>query len=482
MSSHREAPQISKDAPADNTDVYAFVDENDPTKVNLIANFNPFEIPYGGPNFSEFADDVLYTINISNSGTSEADISYQFKFTTKIVNPDTFLYNTGPLSSNTDPAFNRPQTYSVTKVTRSAKGALTSKVLATGLVVPPCNVGDRSTPDYEANFGSKAVHALGGPKRTVFAGPRSDAFFVDLGSIFDLGGLRPLNNAHEIPLPVMQGMNGLQGLNVHTIALQLPITDLTKGGVKPTSPTAANAAIGVWSSTFRSRGRQFDSATGTYKPFGDYVQVSRLGNPLVNEVINPMAEKDKWNAQPPSGDSAFAKYAATPELAGLLPVLYPGAFPNLAAFNATDKPRLDIEAVLLTGIPAAVLKNAFGTATGGPLADMLRLNVVIPPTPDGASNKSNLGVLYGDNAGFPNGRRVIDDVTTIEIRALAGLSIKLVYPDYEPDSILSGDAVRDGSSNTNLPLLDVFPYLAPPASGYATTPPIPGAGRTTTSN
>ena len=176
---------------------------------------------------------MLYTINISHSGTAQADISYEFRFTTIIRNPSTFLYNTGPIASISSTNWNRPQTYSVTKVVRSG-GQVTATVLGTNLKVPPCNVGERSTPKYDANLGAPAVQALG-TGRKVFAGQRSDPFFVDLGSIFDLAGLRPLNAAHLIPLPVMGGMNGLQGLNVHTIALQVPKTELTLGGVNPTS-------------------------------------------------------------------------------------------------------------------------------------------------------------------------------------------------------------------------------------------------------
>ncbi len=469
MSSHREAPEISKDPTADNTDVYAFVDQADSTKVNLIANFNPFEIPYGGPNFSEFADDVLYTINISNRGTSVADISYEFRFTTKIRNANTFLYNVGPIASLTDPNWNRPQTYTVTKVVRG-NGTTTRTVLGSNLLVPPCNVGLRSTPNYDSKLGAAAVQALG-TGRKVFAGQRSDPFFVDLGSIFDLAGLRPLNQAHLIKLPVMQGMNGLQGLNVHTIALQVPKTELGLGGVAPTDPTKSTSVVGVWAATYRARGRLFDSSTGTYKPFGDSVQVSRLGNPLFNEVINPMAVKDKWNSLPPSADSQFEQYVNKSELAGLLPALYPGAFPNLDAFNKSNQPRADLNAILLTGIPGSLLGGAFTTYTGPVKADMLRLNLAVAPT--APANVNNLGVLYGDAAGFPNGRRPIDDVTTIELRAIAGLTIPLAYPTYKPDAILGGDLVRDGTSNTNKALPTTFPYIAGPANGYAETPPVP---------
>ncbi len=472
MSSHREAPEISKDPTADNTDLYAFVDTADATKVNLIANFNPFEIPYGGPNFSEFADDVLYAINISNAGQSLADISYEFRFTTIIRNPATFLYNTGPITNIDSTAWNRPQTYSVTKVVRAANGTRTATVLGTGLKVPPCNVGDRSTPNYDATFTAASVHPLGPPAagRKVFAGQRSDAFFVDLGSVFDLAGLRPLNAAHLIPLPVMAGMNGLQGLNVHTIALQVPKAELGLGGVAPTDRTKSTSVIGVWASAHRSRGRLFDSATGTYRPFGDSVQVSRLGNPLFNEVVNPMSVKDKWNSLPPSADSQYAGYVNNSELAGLIPTLYPLSFPNLAAFNASRRPRTDLNAILLTGIPLSVL-GTFTTYTGPVAADLLRLNLAVPPTASASVN--NLGVLYGDNAGFPNGRRVVDDVTTIELRAIAGLTIPLTYPTYQKDVILGTDLLRDGTTNTNKPLSTTFPYLAPPANGYGVTPPVP---------
>ncbi len=470
MSSHREAPEISKDPTADNTDVYAFVSPDAPDTVTLIANFNPFEIPYGGPNFSEFADDVLYTINVANSGKANADISFEFRFKTIIRNPKTFLYNTGPITSIDSTSWNRPQTFSVTRVERDSKGHCHSTSLGSNFKVPPCNVGARSTPNYQATFGAASVQGLKGGGK-VFAGQRSDPFFVDLGSVFDLAGLRPLNPAHLIPLPVMAGMNGLQGLNVHTIAIQLPKKALTAGGHAPTDPLASSSVIGVWASTYRSRGRIFDRRTSTFRPFGDKVQISRLGNPLFNEVINPMSVKDRWNALPPTADHEFAQYVNQPELAGLLPVLYPGAFPQLDAFNKSKKPRTDLHAILLTGIPGSVL-GSFTTYTGSTEADLLRLNLAVPPTTNPAKI-NNLGVLGGDPAGFPNGRRVFDDVTTIEIRAVAGLTIPLTYPTYQKDVILTGDALRDGTTNTNAALLTAFPYVAPPASGYATTPPVP---------
>ena len=287
----------------------------------------------------------------------------------------------------------------------------------------------------------------------------------------------------------MPGVNGLSGLNVHTISMQIPITQLSREGNKPTDAASEYACIGVWASASRSRSRVFDSSTGTYKNMGGNVQVSRLGNPLFNEVINPMVEKDKWNAMQPYQDKAFAQYVATPVLAKLLPGLYPGAFPNLDAFNNSKKPRVDLEAVLLTGVPYGVLKDSsgknlpFSTATGGPLADMLRLNLAIPPKFFKGAAFSKYGVLGGDLAGFPNGRRPVDDVTTIELRAIAGATIPLVYPDFTPDAPVAN--LNDGSDNSSYTnpqspagadYMKFMPFIPAPNSGFATTPPIGSTG------
>lgn len=470
MSSHREAPEISKDPSADNTDVYAFVSPDAPDTVTFIANYVPFELPYGGPNFNEFADDVLYEIKISNSGDARADISYQFRFHTTIRNPDTFLYNTGPISSPTDAHWNRPQTYSVTRRTRHRGGGYTDQILGRGLTSPPVNVGVHSTPDYPAKLAAPTYHSLG-HGRKVFAGQRADAFHVDLGSIFDLGDLRPFQGAFGVPplLGNMPGVNGLRGLNVHTIALQVPFTDVTRYGKRPTDVMSPASVIGVWATASRSSTRVRDTQTGRSHGFGAFTQVSRLGNPLVNEVINPMAEKDRWNQLPPHADSEFAKYVLHPELAGLLPVLYPGVFPRLAAYS---KPRVDLAAVLLTGIPKGIVPG-FQNNTGTVQADMLRLNLAIPPAHPGSENK--FGLLGGDTAGFPNGRRVGDDVTAIELRAIAGVTIPLVDRSFTPDA--AAGLLTDGTvdDNTPYPLLSSFPYLANPNGGFATLPGTPGA-------
>jgi hypothetical protein len=456
MSSHREAPEVSKDPVADNTDVYAFVSPDRPSTVTLIANFIPFQNPQGGPNFYEFGDDVLYEIHVSNRGDARADVTYQFRFRTKVRNDSTFLYNTGPISSISDPAWNRPQSYSVTRVTRDGSSSL----LASRLPCPPVNIGPRSTPNY-AHLAGQAVHSIQGG-RTVFAGQRAEGFHVDLGSIFDLGTLRPFQMAHLIPSAAAVGVNGTQGLNVHSIAIQVPIADLTRRGNRPTDPLDAGSVIGVWATASRQKSRIWDNEAGRYAWRGPFSQVSRLGNPLFNEVITPMAKKDRWNASPPHDDSTFAKYVAQPELAKLLPVLYPGVFPKLAAYT---KPRADLLAILLTGIPKGVVPG-FQNYTGSTQADMLRLNVAVPP----AANPNPIGLVAGDAAGFPNGRRVIDDVVAIELRAVAGATIPLVDPTFTPDGAVA--VVTDGVNPPgNVSYLKSFPYLDNPKGGFEVVPP-----------
>ncbi|HET9996309.1 MAG TPA: DUF4331 domain-containing protein, partial [Nocardioides sp.] len=269
-----------------------------------------------------------------------------------------------------------------------------------------------------------------------------------------------LNEAHLISMPNMNGVNSVQSYNVHTIALEIPIKQLTRDGSVPKNPLSKKAVIGVWATASRRKSRMFDKAKGKYVGHGPWEQVSRLANPLFNEVIVPMAEKDEWNARPPWNDKRYAKYVNKPELAGLLPVLYPGAFPNLAKY---DKPRADLNAVLLTGIPKGVVPG-FQNYTGAVEADMLRLNVAIPPT----AEPNDLGLVAGDAAGWPNGRRVNDDVVTVALRAVAGLTLPLVDPSFEPDGAAS--AVADGTSNANPAVSDNFPFLGLPGGGYQTVP------------
>jgi hypothetical protein len=464
MSSHREAPGISKDPVADSTDVYAFVSPDKPDHVTLIANYVPLQGPAGGPNFYEFGDDVQYSIHIDNNGDGFAEVTYTFKFTTTVVDENTFLYNTGPIQSLGSPYWNRRQSYTIG---RWEKGKGPEKTLANHLSCPPCNIGPLSTPDYNA-LAQAAVHSLAGG-RTVFAGQRAEGFYVDLGSIFDLGDLRPFASAHNhfglSKFPTNgPGVNATKNLNVHSLALQVPITDLTNDGHRPTGVDDPRATIGVWTTASRQRARVYDTDHALYVNSGPYTQVSRLGNPLVNEVLIPMGKKDYWNTQDPGYDKQFAAYFAHPGLSELLPVLYPGVFPNLAAVNKKGTARADIEAILLTGIPKGIIPG-FQNYTGATQADMLRLNVAIKP----AKKPSIYGILGGDLAGFPNGRRVFDDVVAIELRALAGATLPLVDKSYKADAAAS--AVTDGLTPADLssPYLGTFPYLGVPHSGYYTT-------------
>jgi uncharacterized protein DUF4331 len=467
MSSHREAPEISKDPVADSTDLYAFVSPDDPDTVTIIANYVPLESPDGGPNFYEFGNDVLYEINIDNDGDADADITYQFQFTTQINNPNTFLYNTGPIQSVTDSTWNRRQTYTVTRVEDGF-----SEVLGTGLPCPPCNIGPLSTPDY-LSLVREATVTLG--RTTLYAGQRAEGFYVDLGAVFDLGILRPFEELHttfglsNTGLGQMAaGVQSTAGVNVHSIVLQVPITDLTANHNRPRKVTDPGSVLGVWTTANRQKAVILETPPGQSLASGPFVQVSRLGNPLVNEVVIALAQKDYWNSQAPAGDSQFAARYTNPELSGLLPVLYPGpVFPNLAAFNKTGAPRNDLVAILLTGIPTGVVAG-FQNYTGPTQADMLRLNVAIPPT----SSPSNLGLIGGDPAGFPNGRRVFDDVATIELRAFAGATLPLVDPSYKADAAAGGISMGLTSGPTDLTAMGTenylprFPYLGTPHQGF----------------
>jgi len=477
MSSHREAPEISKDPAADNADVYAFVSPDNPSTVTLISNFVPLQDPPGGPNFFEFGDDVMYSIYIDNDGDGKPEIAYVFNFTTHLRNPNTFLYNTGPITSLDSPNWNKRQFFTVTRVegddTTTYKTSqnkhhdkhkhkhkhehkLKARVLGRNLACPPCNIGPRSTPNYDA-LGQAAVHNLPGGAK-VFAGQRTDGFYVDLGAIFDLADLRPFQHLHLIPSADAAGVDATKTLNIHTIALQIPISDLTADRSAPKNPNAKSSVIGVWSAASRRRVRMITKSSRGSES-GPWVQVSRLGNPLFNEVIVPLGQKDRWNRLYPVDDKAFLKYVQHPEVAKLLPVLYPKVFPNLAGLGAA---RADLVAILLTGLPSGIVPG-FQNYTGKVPADQLRLNVAIPPT---KTNPSPYGIVGGDLAGFPNGRRVFDDVVSIELRAIAGATYPLVEKAYKPDA--AAGLLTQGLSPESARYQSTFPYLAPPLDGFDT--------------
>jgi len=485
-SSHREAPSTSVDPMADGTDVYAFVDPTDPTRVNLIANFIPFQLPQGGPNFYRFDDNILYEIKIDNDGNGVDDILIQWRFRTVVGNVNTFLYNTGPVTTLNDPDLNIKQFYSVTVMRGSSAETLTpSGGAAAGspagfpFAVPPVNVGPRSTPNYEANLAQPAIANATTSRGTValFAGQRDEGFFVDVGSAFDLLGLRPFNSAHVIPLANAPGVDGTAGVNVSTLAIQVPISAVTKTGAAPTGPTDPNAVIGVYATSSRRALIAFaEDRSGNITFSGNFVQTSRLGNPFINEVVIPLGMKDRFNASLPSGDAQFLSFVLAPEPGTLLGYAgSPPAFDLYPSFNAPAPPRNDVATVFLTGIPALnVQTNTSGSAspsvfTGQPANtvpnERLRLNLAIAPTgPANAQGTPNrLGFLGGDNAGFPNGRRVGDDVVDIELRVFAGATTFTPTFNVSPNRDLG-----DGVNQNDVPFLTRFPYLATPRAGYDT--------------
>jgi hypothetical protein len=434
---------ISEDPVADNVDTYAFVSPDRPDTVTLIANYIPLEEPAGGPNFSKFGDDVLYALHVDNDGDADEDVTYEFRFKSEVRNGNTFLYNTGPITSLDDEDWNVRQTYTVTRVAGRGRG----EVLGENLPTPPVNVGPRSTPDYPA-LASAAVSSLSGGIK-VFAGQRDDPFFVDLGSVFDLAGLRPFNSLHVLPLPEMPGVDGVGGFNTHTIAIQVPISQLTVFG-RPT--------IGVYASASRQSVTILER-DGTRRTNGRWQQVSRLANPLVNEVVIPLGEKDRWNVEDPKGDSQFVGRYTDPEVTRLENALYP------VLDDAPETGRGDLVAVLLTGVPGL-------NFTGTTQADLIRLNTSIAPSgPVGTGNR--LGALGGDLAGFPNGRRLEDDTPDIELRAFACGYGPVVGPIVESFGFCGGNANRspnnllgDGVDANETMFLTTFPYVATPHQGY----------------
>jgi hypothetical protein len=424
-SSHREAPFISGDPLADATDVYAFRSPNRPSSVTLIANYIPAEEPAAGPNFYKFGNDVLYEINVDNDADARDDLSFQFRFHSRTNNGNTFLYNTGPVTSLKDPDLNQEQFYSVSMLKDGDHAApmREGKVLAKDLQVAPANVGPVSYPDGYRKVADQARYDIGGGIK-VFAGPRDDPFFADLGGIFDL-------------LQGIEGEDYLAGLNVHTVAIQVPIDKLTTG--KRTTIGVRTTSYRQTTSVLRPIGKPDSKLQNPKSSSGPWVQLSRLDMPLVNELVIPLKDKNRWNGSKPRFDGQFGKYVLDPEPARLIE--------SILGVDVPEPPRDDLATIFLTGIPGLNKPN------GVVPSSQLRLNTSIMPS----DNPNRLGVLAGDNAGFPNGRRPIDDVVDIELRALAGGTPLTPDFNHPPNNQLG-----DGVDANDVPLRKAFPYLADP--------------------
>ncbi|MET4075186.1 DUF4331 domain-containing protein [Hymenobacter sp. UYCo722] len=575
-SSHREAPMIADDPMADNTDVYAFVSPNDPNKVVLIADYIPFQLPQGGPNYYTFGENIRYEVHVkNNSATPGDDITYRFTFTRVNEDPSTFF--AVRLAKQ-----NLKTTYTCEK---STDGGATFTAIVTNGVVPVYNIGPRSInggaglnqPLPYATLRQNAVTtATGGGGEQVFCGPSDDPFFVDLGATFDLAGFRINNGARD----------GLSKYNVHSIALSIPIATLQKNGQPVSAATTIldpNYVIGVWASASRPTMRTLSATGGATGVNTSYVQVSRLGMPLTNEVINPVGSKDAWNRTTPYAEAAITDdYLSNPELglymaddnpvppaapktvtatyygeavpalnalriqtkslagqpglpasgfdfrnkaAGLFPLKGSPAVAGTALDDAAfgnyllvaGKPRsVDIKPIFHTGVPNLRPYQLATGKAGNPLAagkpfvnnflplsgtnpggDMLRLNMAVPATPRTSKDFSNQGLLAaavlgltdsrynGSTAiqnipnmdGFPNGRRLEDDVVKIELQAVSGAALAAIglwYDDYTPTSTspvtprLKGVLnFATGVEHNDLPFSTTFPYVAAPWEGYA---------------
>ncbi len=439
-SSHREAPLIAGDPRVDNTDVYAFVSPDKPDTVTLSANWIPFEEPNGGPNFYPFATNARYKINVDSDGDGVADVVYTWSFTDHIRDDSNqFLYNTGPVSSLDDPNLNFFQTYDLTVTT----GGSTTTLLSNA-VVAPSNVGSASMPDY-ASLRQQAVRPLAGGGQT-FAGQADDSFFLDL-RVFDLlyGG-----NLKEV------GQDTLAGYNVNTLSLQVPKTALAAN-----ANATDNPVIGVWSTTERMGASVTSSSPGGAVTDG-FVQVSRLGNPLVNEVVVPLKYKDAFNGLTPDKDHTVA-----PVVAKVLDPILPGLIQKIYDVPAPPAPRNDIFEIFLTGICKACASPDGTVALPIDLnsqqlnkdgkkgadfvpAEELRLNMGIAPT----ASPNRLGVLAKDTAGFPNGRRLADDVVDIEIQALEGAA--------QSGNLVPALAAGDAVDVNDRAFGSTYPYVALP--------------------
>jgi len=439
-SSHREAPQILKDPTADITDVYAFTAADAPGSVTLVANWIPFEEPAGGPYFGKLDPKARYYVKIDNTGDGRADVAYRWRFHTRFRNANSFLDAAPQVTSVDDPDLNVVQTYDLQRLTYRDGKRRGKQRVATDVPVAPDNIGPKTVPDYE-HVWTGAVQGVRGGGKT-FVGPADDPFFIDLGAIFD--GI----NIDKPGRPAIGlgnqggGKDDVSSYNTHAFVLQVPESEVTRDGEPVQTADAGNAVIGVWGTTERRKVTVLRGNGGS-RGKGRWVQISRLGNPLINEVIIPVGEKDRFNRKKPARDAQnFGTYALNPEPARLLNALF--------GLGVKETDRTDIVQALLTGVPGLTQIGSDPAA-----ADTLKLNLGVPP----AAEEGRFGVLGGDLAGFPNGRRLADDVTDIELRVIGGALLK---PEEGGKQIPLGDGV----DRNDKPFRSSFPYVALPTDGF----------------
>jgi hypothetical protein len=468
-SSHREAPITALDHAADITDFYAFVSYDHPDRVTFIMNVDPFLEPSNGPNFFPFDPNVLYQIRVDNTHDAVSDVTFNIQFQTQIRAPQLFTGFAGAGNGINAPA-NSPapvkpgtpivppaitsldgpgsaglslrQTYTVTMFRGTKKIPLTS-VTGASLFAVPTNIGPRTMPNYEA-LAMQGIYTAQGDRGDirVFAGTVADPFFIDLGAAFDSLNFRAgagggvLTAAQDKDDHLNLAPNAVSGFNVNTIAIEVPIAYLTSDGNQHPA-TDPRATIGAWATTSRPQ------LTVRRSPLPDesegaFYQVQRLGNPLINELIIGTGFKDKWSMSHPANDAQFASFDLDPTLARLFNAIY--------GINIPPPPRTDLLPLVTYAPPIA----APGTPAG-PIADLLRLNTGVPPTP--MANRSRLGLIAGDGAGFPNGRRVTDDVVDIAARVVGG---GVLNPKF---NVAPNNLIGDGVAATDVPTQETFPYV-----------------------
>ena len=495
-SSHREAPAITESPKVDNTDLYAFrsYEPGREAYVTLIANFQPGENPGDGPNYYTMDPDAIYEIHVDNTGDGVEDLTYQFKFTNTLkgdtgktitVGGKTLpipLRQIGPISAPNDANLGEDESYTVTQITNNRRtgGRGTVTNAAGGSFLKPFdNAGNKTIanyPGYASQFVYNAAIPGCASQGRVFAGQRAEYFAVNLGPIFDLVNFVPIEgdndpvygNGSPFPGGITQSQDNQELIgkkNVTSVAIEVPIACLTGTG---------NGVIGVWSTASLPQAK-LNKPNANYKSpalhGGAYTQVSRLGMPLVNEVVIGVPQKDQFNASKPTQDGALADYVTNPTFPALLDALFRGAvnatlgtsFTNLAP---TNFPRNDLVATFLTGIASL---NQLKTVTA---SEMLRLNTGVTPTPRGSQHP--LGVVGNDLAGFPNGRRPGDDTVDIVLRVAMGrlchpvpiagkmTDLGLCKPADAPTGLV---AFTDGAPSSASNILNAFPYLNPPLRG-----------------